>query len=444
MIVLWTLTALAASPTKDLPTVEVVEIEPACGVGGSTWAEPPTAPRKEVSLPTSACTVDDAKELHNAVLGVGCALDDIILNPGTYHASDLRWGTFLSLTRPVRLWARSPRNTVLDFGISMKDHPGSELHGLNIDLSDTPGNAVPIGSAGISTAITWWTGPSGSGGDIVVEDVILRGGGKVRYGIRGDNAEGITLGRIGVEGFTRFGIRVGQSTPVSTDSHFHDLVIRDVGDPDWRTKTPCVGDGSDAPGCYAAGTEEHGLWIGGSALVERVQVRDVWWAGVITGNCGSGGCGAPLTDVHMQEIDVDRIGVGSGSKGAGAAIAFERVTRESDVLHFCAGPDTERGVQAEWNHSHASESAKDLVITKGWIRSSPVGVFLGSGTEDTTLEDLEIPDASWTGVAMECCGHADPDTCTTTSIGTSVKTASGTPQSCALGPTGWETECGCP
>lgn len=439
-----------ASPT---PSMDWVTPEPTCGdvPDARGLVAPPSPPVRTLQPPRLHCVATTTTELQAQV--DTCPYEDIVLAPGRYTANGLH-GDFLTLPRTLRLWSLDSTWTILEFGISLHLHPGSELHGLQIDLADAE-HAVPLTTApdAPTTAVLWWEGPAGEGGDIVIEDTTIRGGGDVSYGILGAKADGVQIRRVGVEGFRRFGVRVYQDGAVTDPALLQDLVIRDVGDPAWRAFPPCP---TKEGACYAAGTEEHGLWLGASATAERVQIRDVWWAGAITGNCGavctedrSGEvvcetvCDEPLTDVYLRDLDIDRIGVGDGLAGAGSGVAYERVTQASDLDTFCIGPQTERGVHMEWNHGDPDESAADLTVRNGVISSSVAGVTLGSGTVGTVVEDVEVVQAWWAGVAMECCGSGDPDTCATTSI-TNLEADHPAWDVCGFPGGGYMGDCSCP
>jgi len=439
-----------ASPT---PSMDWVEPDPTCSdvPAARGLVDPPATPLPTLQPPRLHCVVTTTAELQTQVSA--CPYEDIVIAPGRYTPDGL-FGDFLTLPRTLRLWSLDSTWTVLEFGISLNVHPGSELHGLQIDLADDE-HAIPLYNdpSAPTTAILWWGGPGGEGGDVVIEDTTVRGGNDVSYGILGSKADGVQIRRVGVEGFRRFGIRLYQTGEVTEPALIEDVVIRDVGDPDWRALPTCPTKEGD---CYAPGTEEHGLWLGAAATAERVHIRDVWWSGAITGNCGAvctedrtgevvceTVCDEPLTDVHLRHLDIDRIGMGDGLAGAGSGVAYERVTRASDLDTFCIGPNTERGVHMEWNHGDPDEAAVDLTVRNGVIGSSVAGVTLGSGTLGTVVEDVDVWNAWWAGVAMECCGSGDPDTCSTTSIDNVASVPPAT-AACGFPGGGYTGACSCP
>jgi hypothetical protein len=385
-----------------------VPIDPSCSdVPDTKFVDPPAPPSTRIDMPTANfCTASTTAELRARV--VDCAHDDIVLAPGVYSPAGLAL-PFLSLPRTRRLIGTDGA-TVLQFGVSLHTHDDSALIGLTIDLVDAA-NAVPIGNPadGNTAAVAFW----GTATGIRIQDVEIQGHGRARSGIHGVYAEGAVVERVGVQGFTRYGILLQQNDPAEVGAQVHDVVVRDVGDPAWREQPWCDADGLPA-GCYAPGTAEHGIWLGVKTLLERAQVRDVWWTGVATANC-FGGCDEPLYHIEMRDIDVDRIGVGSGWSEAGVGVGFERVTTKLTLSEFCVGPDTERGVHAEWNHHDASQSAENLEIRDGAISSAVVGVTFGSGTRESILRDLTLVGQDWAGIWLQCCG-GDPETCSTQDI----------------------------
>lgn len=365
------------------------------------------APPAETDPPENdVCIVDNTFDLQLAVNG--CPHADIVLDPGVYTPDDLA-GDYLSFPETRRLWAREPGTVILQFGLSLRTHPGSELHGLVIDIAD-PQHAVPIGQTGSRGSVVYW----GTATDIRIHDTELYGHDVVHTGILGAQGDGSDIRRVGIEGFLRFGVRLNQQDrAVRRQAYIGDIVVRGVGDPFWQTTSD-----------YKPGTEEHGIWIGLPTRLERGQVRDVHWTGIITGNCrkidDDDQCDSPpLYGVQMIDVDVDRIGTadGLGVGGPGAAIGFERVSTDISVRRFCIGPQTEEGVHAEWNHGFASDSPRDLSILSGVISSHRAGVYLGSGTEDSVLQGLHFrksllaPDEHWAAVGMNC--SVWPETCTT-------------------------------
>ncbi|MEZ4236197.1 MAG: hypothetical protein R3F59_08540 [Myxococcota bacterium] len=382
-----------------------VPIDPLCsGVREGIARVTPSPPARVLPPRTGYCSVSTTAELRARV--VDCRYADIVLQPGVYEPDDLAQ-PFLSLPQTRRLWGTTGQTT-LHFGVSLGPHADTGLHGLVIDVLD-PAHAVPVGPAalGNTAAVAFWGAASG----VTLQDTDILGHGLVREGVFATYADGARVERVGVQGFLRYGVLLEQASAATVPATVRDLVVRDVADPAWQAEPWCDPDGLPA-GCYAPGTAEAGLWIGLAALVERVQIRDVWWSGIETANCGTT-CGDPLTGVQLWDVDIDRIGVGSGPAQAGVGVAFERVTRGAGLREFCIGPDTERGVHAEWNHGDDDQSAAALVIEGGVVSAHEAGVTFGSGTRDSAVIDVLFRNADWAGIGLECCRNADPDTCAT-------------------------------
>ena len=410
------LVALSLAFSSLAGPIDAVLIDPLCGnvrEAMDLGIRPPSQPR-QVDLPVGPfCPVSNTLELQLAVLD--CDHPDIVLRPGVYDPADL-FGDFLAFPEQRRLWAENPGSVTLQFGISLQQHAASELHGLVIDILD-PQHAVPIGppANGYLGAVVYW-GTTAT--NIRIQDTDIYGHGQVHVGILGGHADGTEIRRVGIQEFLRFGVRLNQvwTQPVVNQARISDIVVRRVIDSAWQ-QLPS----------YTPGTAEHGIWIGLPTRLERAQVRDAHWSGIITGNCvkidADDQCDSnPLDNVQMFDIDVDRIGMadGVGVSGPGSGISFERVSTDISVRRFCIGPDTEQGVHAEWNHGFATDSPRDLSILTGVISSHRVGVFLGSGTEDSTLQSLHFrrstshPNEHWTAVGMNC--SVWPETCSTISL----------------------------
>jgi hypothetical protein len=356
------------------------------------------APPAAVDVPLVArCVASTTAELVTAMSG--CLFPDIVLRPGVYPPGAFPLGRpYLSFLRPRRLWAESPGAVILQFGLHLGAHSGSELHGLQVELT----SAAHAALGGTRTAAILW---AKNGAQIRVEDTIVRGHASVEFGVLAGEVEGAHLHRVVAEDFLRFGVRVYQDGATEVRASLSDLVVRGVGDPAWR-QSPS----------YRPGTEEHGLWLAGPALVERARIRDVWWAGIGVGDSEYD----PVTKksfpvivdgVSIIDADIDRVGVGDGHKGAGSAIGFERITHGASVRRFCVGPDVERGVNLEWNQGHPGEEALDVHIMSGAISAQVVGVYVGSGATGTVLQNLSIADACWAGVGLECA--VNPAACLT-------------------------------
>lgn len=346
--------------------------------------EKPTPPLP-TSLPGNACIANSTASLQQHVDDANCT--DIVLQPGIYPPEGLQT-SYLFFKRRTRLWAENPGEVVLRFGISLganSDHPadfdGSELHGLVIDIDD-PEHGVPFPPSQ-RAAIMFW----GKSRNVRIHDSIIRGHSLLQRGIYAAQPNGLDIQRVEIEGFLRFGLHVTWTTH-DADANVRDIVVRQIGDPAWQQSPQ-----------YLPGTEEHGIWLGFPTNVERARIRDVYWSGILTAAYSANNSAMRVEGVNLSHIDIDRIG-DDHPQGAGAGVGFERITHDLTLSQFCIGPQTQRGVHAEWNHYDPAQSARNLQIGNGVISSAYAGINLDYGTLHTHLHDLHIRNARWAGVGM--------------------------------------------
>lgn len=422
--------AVAGQWTFDEPVCGVEPDPTEVGIPEQLGIDPPTPPQ-EHTPPT--CTpvmeandecrnVDTVAELQAAVtLDPGNAMD-IILADGTYLASDLVGVDFLQLARGHRLWAENAGGAVLTFGILTGGNPcnpalaskfdGPELHGLVFDIDDAQ-HAATLN--GVTAALWAW----GHSRGMKVHDCWFRGWGQVERAISVNRPDGLDVQRVEVLDFKRFGVRVELGWPASTvmcpadpapsvvedPARLSDLAIYGIGDPAWSSQTPACG----TSGAYCPGTQEHGIFIGETTIVERARIRDVAWTGILVGDNQKA-----IHRVTLRDIDIDE--QGSNEDGWGAGVGFEAGADGATLEQFCIGPDVRRGVHAEWDHGGTQPENVDLTIADGWSRAKYYGVTLDAGTLDTTIEDVRIDEACLASLYMRANNDILPYTncCTTT------------------------------
>jgi hypothetical protein len=365
----------------------------------------PPQPPSPTSPPAGACLAATTEDLFDAV-EADCP--DIVLTGTLYEAEDPET-PYLSFLHPTRLWAANPGSAVLRFGINIREHADSELHGLVIDIDD-PVHGIPIPPYDDRNAVLFWGGAQG----VKIHDSTIRGNGVIHRGINAGQPNGLDIERVVIEDFRRFGLLIPWADLTSQPASVTDVVVRRVGDPAWRALPDCEGESPDRSTCYAPGTQEHGIWIGFPTLLARARVREVHWAGIITGSHPN-----VVHDVVLRDVDVDRIGDGSSNRG-GTAITFEKITHDLELERFCVGPSIRRGVHAEWdNLDDLASSAQRLNIHHGVISAAHVGLYFDQGTRDSQLRDLHIRNASWSGVGLyqnylECGDGMSPEQCNKT------------------------------
>lgn len=428
--------------------------EPPCGVlpdptGGipeQLGIDPPIPPQpygpRECSRPAALAgdcvTVQDAAELELYASSDPGKNLEIILEDGYYLGSELSEDgdpdthEFLALGRAHRLWAKNPGKAILTFGISAGGSAcnpspalaakldGPEFHGLVFDITNSYYAFRGQQLAGSPTAaLASW----GHSRGMKVQDCWFRGWDAVDQGISVSRPDGLVIERVEVLNFERFGVRVDLGWPEPSDTctpasppvvandppYLSDLAVHGIGDPDWASQgqhANCVTDDPVPLGAYCPGTQEHGIWIGETATLERARLRDVAWGGVVMADPTE-----RLEQIVLRDLDVDDLG--SNTDGWGAAIGFERNVEGALLEQFCVGPDVRRGVHSEWSHEDPSIANEGLTIADGWTRSEYVGISLDNGTRHVSIDNVEIDDACLAAMYMSKNNNDQLDCCTT-------------------------------
>ncbi len=425
--------------------------EPVCGVtpdpaGGGIpqqlGIDPPTPPQ-EYAAPTCSpaqalaneCRiVSNAGELQAAVLFDPGHPMDIILEDGYYLGSGLddvvvdpTNAPYLSLGRAHRLWAENSGKAILTFGVVAGGNycnpahaakfDGSEFHGLVFDITNAD-YAYQANASSPTVALANW----GHSRGMKVQDCWFRGWEVVERAIAVSRPDGLVVERVEMLNFERFGISVelgwpaaggcaGPPPDVAADpAQLRDLAVHGIADPAWSSQGAHLDCGDDPPvGAYCPGTQEHGIWIGEPTTLERARIRNVAWSGLIVAEPNG-----PLTGVTLRDIDVDH--QGSNEDGWGAGIGFERGNDGTLLEQFCVGPDVRRGVHSEWDHGGDMLSNIGMTIADGWSRARFVGISLDGGTQDVSIDNVNIDEACLTPLYMDSNSDILPytDCCTTT------------------------------
>ncbi len=390
---------------------------------------PPAAPDPAPVVPPTdpECVATTGCELRQLLTST---CERIELAPGTFDLAGCEADTpfpWVSVRRPVELVGHGAA-TVLEFGVELRppSHPavagpsasGSRLSGVVFDIAD-PAYAVHYGS--LTAAVLFWEQIDAVHGlrDITLEDLTVRGHGVIDEGILGTAPRGAAVRRVRVEDTRHYGVNVRNRRPVqlttADGARLEDIDVVGVSEPE------CMGLPGGAswdPSCGGPGTRHVGIAVGASHLtLTRARVRDAYWTGVaVVHRLDDDAASYPAVGVRLEQIDVDRIGLGSddgpsgeaAGRGAGAAIYIENVTHGLQLERFCTGPETERGVNIEWDKCNFGWSARDARVARGFIDSTYAGVLADWGTTDLRVEDVFVSRAREVAfVFRENCDH-DP------------------------------------
>lgn len=314
----------------------------------------PTPP-SDYTLPKQALWVSTSEELRAAL--AQDTPQTLILRDGHYQVK----GVAFSSTCGHRIFAQHLGKAVLSSGITIGGDScteGAHIQGLRFDITN-PKQAVRPSEpfdANETSAIEVW----GDARNVTLLDITIDGNRAVGHGITVRQPEGLMLQRIMVEGFRSTGIRVDADrfdVTLDTPALLEDLHVRDVSRPDPKS--------SD-------GTSEACLWVGNTATVRRVAVRDCAWTGVWTGTAAH--------RAHFSDIDIDRVTNGIG-------LYLEHYTTSSLFERMQIGPHLKLGAicewaDPEWQHRPACDK---IIIQDSTINTTCAGVYLDDGTRNTTI-----------------------------------------------------------
>ena len=198
---------------------------------------------------------------------------------------------YLELLTRHRLWALFPMEVTLQFGIRIRAD-GAELHGLVFNISEEL-HGAQAGTSDFETSAIQVEAQH-----VLIEDCRIYGNGVIHNGIRVHdsvdwsvtNANGFEMHRVEIYDVKRFGVYVWHEELVNPriGIWLTDLNIVGVRDPNWVA----------APYMFSAGTQEHGLTIGETGVIERVRTRDTAVAGIAT---------TYVDGLELYSIDIDDV-----------------------------------------------------------------------------------------------------------------------------------------
>lgn len=324
--------------------------------GTGADATPPAAsndpaapqPPRSYGVPAGARVVSTAKQLR-AALADGRS-QDIVLRDGTYGGKRI----FVD-AHGDRIYAQHLGRARFTAGLVVgADHGpgGAVVRGVVFDFASRrltdEGGAIEIWGSAKRTKIL---------------DVRIDGHHKLAAGIFAKQTEGLRIQRVAVQNFTDYGIYADAYPsygPLRRPMLLTDLDARNVSRPVPRSSN---------------GTAEACIWVGSSAVVQRVRAVSCSWMGLWTGT-GS-------TNSTLSSISVDQTPVG---------MYAEHYTRRTTFERFHLGPNVRTGVVCEWDNpkTGGKPACVDDVFADGTIDSTKTGVYLDEGTTRTTVRDVRF------------------------------------------------------
>jgi hypothetical protein len=325
----------------------------AAATGGSPRVSPPRWPAR-YRVPRDAVRVSTSRAFREALAAPGRSA--IVLAPGVYRSRRPFHNPNGHHVYSARLGAAVLR---AGLGVGGNEGPGGGLvRGIAFDIAD-PSKTVD------DAAILVW----GSGRGSRILDVTLHGHGAVAAGVAARRPDGLVLRRAVVRRFTDFGVLV-DANDLRRGRLRERAIVEDVD---------VAGVGRAEPRS-ANGRAEACVWIGNTASLRRVRVRNCAWMGLWTGTATKG--------ANFAEIDVDRTPTG---------VYIEHFTHDSTFRRIRVGPRVRFGVTAEWADPDWGRLPASVgnVIADSRFESSIAGVYLDEGTTRTTVRDSTFVNQSW-------------------------------------------------
>lgn len=277
---------------------------------------------------------------------------DIVLRDGTYSTSG-----FFASACGHRLYAQNLGQAVLTSGISIgsdgcgEGRPRPDVHHYR---SEEGGGQLGADQSGRDLGHR----DLGTRAHVEAADITITGNRKVGAGITARQPEGLQIRRVVARGFRSWGINVDADVfdlKVATPPILEDLVLSDVSRP-----VPKSADGR-AEAC---------LWVGNTALVSRVRVRDCAWIGVD---------GTAAAKAVFSDIDIDAVADGIG-------LYVEHFTTDTTFQNMQIGPNIALGVECEWANPawNSRPACRRHPLQDSVIDTRCAGLYLDEGTRNTT------------------------------------------------------------
>ena len=369
-----TATNSQGAATADSPATSPVTTPSAGGTGSVAPPAPPTT----YAVPNGAILVTTSAQLVSALANNTSA--DIVLADGTYDHS-----SYFNDNSGNHLYAQHLGGAVLTAGIALGE--GAIVQGLVVDISDSA-KAVPDGN---SSALSTW-GPG-----VKVLDTVVRGNSVVEQGLLGFEPAGLTIQRCEFLDFLDFGIYADANDIVPYGSIVpHIKVISDIY-VDGVTRQP--------PGS-SDGTAEAGIEVGEPVDngVSRIQIRNVSWMGIESESNSWNNTFSDI-DIDMSGFSQYTATLGLGNVG----FYFEHFSYYDTLTNFRIS-GARLGTDCEWNdpawnnqaacHGTTIENGS-IDATGGLSGYNSAGVYLDTGTDSTTVQNVTFENQSFAGIVAD-------------------------------------------
>lgn len=284
---------------------------------------------------------------------------DIVLADGSYDNA----GPFTN-PNDHRLYAARLGGAVLRAGIVLGGNfgaGGALLRGLAFNVTD-PAKAFEGG-----VVQTW----GASGRNATILDTTFNGNNAISAGVLARQVEGLVIRRIAVTNFLNYGVLVDnnqQGSTIAAPPVLEDISVTHV---------------SRAVPKSSNGTAEACLWVGNTATVRRVRLRDCAWEGFWSGTA--------FTNGLVTDLDVDDTPIG---------LYLEHYSTGSTYENMLIGRNVDTGVNCEWADPawDTKPGCTGDVIQDSTFMSSRAGVYLDEGTTNVTVRNCKFLYQTWAGI----------------------------------------------
>lgn len=305
------------------------------------------------AVPTGAVSVGDGNQL--AAELAKATPHDIVLRDGTYATA----GHFTS-SCGHRIYAQNRGRALLTSGLTIGSETcgqGAVVRGLAFSITDAKKAVIPYYpmNANETSVIEIWGQASG----VQLLDLIISGNKVVGTAIAAREVEGLRIKRVVASGFRSTGIYVDADKfglSVAAPPVLEDLTISDVSRPVAKS---------------SGGTSEACLWVGNTAKVSRVKVRNCAWMGVWTGTA--------VKNATFSDLDIDVSANGIG-------LYLEHFTTNTTFQRLKIGPNLLLGAICEWADPawDYKPACDGVILQDATIDTKCAGVYLDEGTRNTT------------------------------------------------------------
>lgn len=305
------------------------------------------------AIPAGAVSVGNGAQLATEL--AKAKPHDIVLRDGTYASTE-----HFTSSCGHRIYAQNQGRAVLTSGLTIGSETcgqGAVVRGLAFAITDAKKAVIPYYpmNANETSVIEIWGGAR----SVQLLDLTISGSKVVGTAIAARQPEGLQIKRVVASGFRSTGIYVDADKfglTVAAPPVLEDLTISNVSRPVAKS---------------SGGTSEACLWVGNTAKVSRIKVRNCAWTGVWTGTA--------VKNATFSDLDID-------ASANGIGLYLEHFTTNTTFQRLKIGPNLLLGAICEWadpawNYKPACDG---VILQDATVDTTCAGIYLDEGTRNTT------------------------------------------------------------